>query len=499
MGVHRDLISDGVSVSSEATTALNELLVQLQSATDHEDPKQRIGATGKIQEAGAPHFSALLAQYLGDATGSHAAREVLWKSLANYQTRLTQVLCTVATGALNARSATHALRAIRALVKLHLFHYASIPGKLWHIAYAIHASAEKNGFATTPVPAHSSDHTMTSVEQELLRLLILSVSVPDMLDAEQIEIADRAVERLGAEFTLRQPGVADNAFCYDPASSNPPQRATGEDLPQGARYFGPGVGYESLARISKQLGAGTPDKFKPFGKDLSPIKQFNTVQHLLTFWRADCPYSPPAHTPASGSISVVHDYGHVWQHVSEADGGGELSLMADSVLMPQAPEVWEMRGEGGDELVAEVPQASLGWAKCGTVVGMTMNQSERWVGLIRRMHTGSDGSLQADIAVLSDGPQAHSVREVLAKNEDSAFTEAASRQFGLSEVNIVILADEMDEGQPPNVLVKPEHWKAGRIYELQEDDSARYLRGLKAIRHGDDYVRATFEWISDPD
>jgi hypothetical protein len=196
---------------------------------------------------------------------------------------------------------------------------------------------------------------------------------------------------------------------------------------------------------------------------------------------------------------VVHGYGHVWQHVSEGSHGGELSLLADSALMPQAPEVWELREEGGDELVAEVPQASRAWAKCGAVVGMTMNESERWVGLIRRMHAGPDGSMQADIAVLSDEPQAHSLREVLEKHKDSAFTEAASRQFGLSEVHIVILADETDSRQPPNLLIKPEHWKAGRVYELQEDNTSRFLRGKKAIRRGDDFVRATFEWISDPD
>ena len=492
-------MTEGVSVSSEATTALTDLVAQLQTAADTEDPKERIDATGKIQEASAPHGSALLAEYLDDNAGSHAAHEALWKSLANYQTRLTQVLCTVAAGALTADSATQALRSVRSLVKLHLFHYASIPGKLWHIAYTIHTSAEKNGFATTPVPAHSSDHTMTSVEQELLRLLMLYMSAPDMLDAEQIEVADQATERLGAEFTLRQPGVADNPFCYDPTSSNPPQRAMGADVPANARYFGPGIGHESLERLAKQLGEGKLDDFKPFGKDLSPLEQSNAVQHLLTFWRADCPYAPPAHTPATGLIMVVHGYGHVWQHVSEGSHGGELSLLADSALMPQAPEVWELREEGGDELVAEVPQASRAWAKCGAVVGMTMNESERWVGLIRRMHAGRDGSMQADIAVLSDEPQAHSLREVLEKHKDSAFTEAASRQFGLSEVHIVILADETDSRQPPNLLIKPEHWKAGRVYELQEDNASRFVRGKKAIRHGDDFVRATFEWISDPD
>ncbi|UCH50004.1 MAG: hypothetical protein JSU95_09755 [Betaproteobacteria bacterium] len=492
-------MTDAVAVSSDATTALNDLVAHLQSAADTEDPKERIDATGKVQEAGVPHFSALLAQYLDDSSASYTAHEALWKSLANYQTRLTQVLCTVAAGALTADSATHALRAVRALVKLHLFHYADVPEKLWHITSTIHASAEKNGFSTTPVQAYSGDHTMTSVEQELLRVLMLHVSMPDMLDAEQIEVVDRAVERLGAEFTLRQPGVTDNPFCYEPGSSNAPKRAVGDDLPGNARYFGPGLGYDSLERLAKQAAAGKPDDFKPFGKDLSSLAQSNAVQHLLAFWRTDCPYAPPEHSAASGSILVAHGYAHVWQHVSEASGTGELSLLADSVMMPQAPEVWELRGEGGDELVAEVPPASRGWAKCGAVVGLTINETERWVGLIRRMHAESDGSMRAYIAVLSDQPQTHSLREVLDKHADNAFTEAASRQFGLSEVNTLILADESDSGQPPNLMIKPDHWKAGRVYELQEDNTSRYLRGLKAIRRGDDFVRATFEWISTPD
>ena len=183
-------MTNGVSDSSAATTALSDLVAQLQSAADTGDPKERIDAIGQIQDAGAGHFAVLLAHYLDTTTGTLAAREALWKSLANYQTRLTQVMCTVAAGTLTAASASRALRAIRALVKLHLIHYACIQDKLWHIAYTVHASAEKNGFATASVQAHAGDHAMTSVEQELLRLLMLRVSAPDMLTPEQVEVAD---------------------------------------------------------------------------------------------------------------------------------------------------------------------------------------------------------------------------------------------------------------------------------------------------------------------
>lgn len=490
-------MKDGASVSSVESTALAELVAQLQSAADTRDPKARIDAIGQIQDAGAAHFSELLAQYLDNTAGTYAAHEVLWKSLTNYQSRLTQVLCTAAEGAFTVASATRAIGAIRALAKLHLLHFASVPGKLWHVAYTIHANAEKHGFATSAVHAQSGQRTTTSVEQEFLRLLMLRVSAPDMMAPEQIEAADRAVEQLGAEFTLRQPGVADNPFCYEPENEFAPRRARGRELPANTRYFGPGMGYDSLERMAHQLESGAPGDFRPFGKDLSPLAQSNAVLHLLTFWRVDCPYSPPEHSPAAGSIKVVHGYGQVWQYLSEGSQGvGELSLVDASAAVPQAPEVWELRGEGGGELAAEVPPASRAWAKCGTVVGLSMPESERWVGLIRRMHAGPDGTLQADVAVISSEPQAHSLREVLEKDEDSAFTDASSRQFGMSAVNAVVLADGTDGTQPPNLLMAAEHWRVGCLYELQEDNTSRYLRGTQAIRRGVDFVRATFEWVS---
>jgi hypothetical protein len=127
---------------------------------------------------------------------------------------------------------------------------------------------------------------------------------------------------------------------------------------------------------------------------------------------------------------------------------------------------------------------------------MSLREGERWVGLIRRMHARPDGGLQADLAVLSREPRAEALREVLEQGEDSAFTNASSRQFGLSAVHAVILADGTDRAQPPNALLPADHWKAGRIFELQEGEASRYLRGTQVVRHGEDFVRVTFEWVT---
>jgi len=487
------------AAEGEAATALAEAGERIDAAASTQDPKARIAALAHLQDKGEAPFAALLRQYLANDAGTHAAHEVAWNSLAQYQSRLTQAVCAAAGAALTLMSAARAMRAIRALAKLHLLHYASVPSRLWRVAYAVHANAEKAGFAATPVHAQADAHVTTTVEQELLRLLMLRVSAPDMMAPEQIEVADRVVEQLGAEFTLRGPGVADNPFCYEPASEFAPRRAKGRELTATTRYFGPGMGYGSLERIVRQFGADPRTQFVVFGKDVAPRVQLATVHHLLAFWREDSPYAPPAHSPAAGKLQVVHRYGQIWQHLSQAQqGAGELSLADASAGAPQPPETWTLTGAGGGELGAEVPAESRAWAKCGEAVGLTMDGGERGVGVIRRLHAQPDGGLHADVAVLSRAPRAVALREVLQQDEDSAFTNASSRQFSFSSVNAVVLADGSDGAQPANLLLAPDQWRPGRVYELQEAGGSRFLRGTQIVRHGADYVRLKFEWVAPP-
>jgi len=483
---------------ADPVTALVELGARLEAAGG--DPGARSAALAVIQDASAAPVAALLAQYLVNPAGTHAAREAVWKSLVGFQLRLAQALCASAGAQLTAASAARALSACRILAKLHLVHYAAVPGRLWHVAYTLHAGAEKAGFATTPVHAQSDPRTMTTVEQELLRLLMLQVSAPDMLAPDEIEVADRIVERLGAEFTLRQPGVSDNPFCFEPASEFAPRRTKGRQPAASTRYFGPGMGYASLERIGKQPGAARPEDFRPFGKDIAPRAQLNTVQHLLTFWRVDCPYAPPAHEPATGTLWVVHGYGEVWSDLSRTRQGGELSLAATSPNVPRPVERWQLRGAGGSELAADVPQESRTWVKCGGLVGLALRDgAEHWVGMVRRLHARPDGGLQADIALLSRAPRAQMLREVLEKGEDRAYTDASAKQFGIKSVRGLILADGAEPGQPANFALPPEAWMPGRVFELEKDSELHYLRGLQLVRRGDDYVRATFEWVAAPD
>jgi len=479
-------------VSSDAATALADVAGRLETEGAG-DPKARNEALGRLQDMGEPHVAELLLRCLDGAGGSLASREATWKSLADYQTRLTRALCSAAGAYLTAQAAARALVAVRALAKIYLVHYESVPGRVWRVAYAIHTAAERAKCSTAPVHARADRHAVTTVEQELLRLLMLRICAPDMMPPAQIEIADRVVERLGAEFTLRQPGVADNPFSFEPDSEFPPRRAKGREPSATARYFGPGMGYDSLERLVRQAGPAPRADFRAFGKDLDPRVQLGALHHLHAFWKEDSPYAPPAHSPATGTLEVVHDYQAVWQYLSRTGAAG-LSLT--EYAPPAPPETWTLGGAGGGELGAEVPYESRTWVRCGRVVAYARDGGEaRAIGLVRRMHAKADGRLHADLAVLSTAPRAIALREVLEKGEDSVFTNASSRQFGASHVNAIILAEGTDGRQPANLLLPAEHWREGRLYESSGETPPRYLRALKAVRHGEDFVRATFAWV----
>ena len=499
---------------ADPVTALNDLSGRLDKvkAVPSHDETARNDNLSLIQEAGDAHVSALLAQFFAKPADKPAMREANWNTLSNYQKGLTVALCASARlllseattnpslNVLGAAGAARGLDASRTLAKVCLVRYLSVPPKLWQLAYAVHGDAEKAGCAAMPVRMHVAHKTLTNVTQELLRLLMLQSSAPEMMAPEQIEVADRVIAQLGGELTLRPRGVTDSPFCFAPASDRPPCRAAGEprDPNTDIRYFGAGAGFNTLERLYKQLAIATTAEIPAFGKDIAPRVQISTLQHLLAFWGATSPYLPPARTPATGTLQVIHRYAGIWQRLSRARSGViALTLAEDGDEAAQAPDTWTLLDAGGNELGAEISRPSYDWARCGDMVGVLMHDDDEcWLGVIRSMHAELGRSLRANIAILSRDPQAVEVRVLIGKDEANVYTEATARQFGFNLVRVIILPAESAASQKPTMLLPPASWKEGRVYEVTGEKSARYIRGVRLLRRGDDCVRATFEWVS---
>ena len=502
--------------SADPLGALNELSEWLETLAGLADLDDTVRSEilAQIEEAGGAHVSALLAQFIARPAGRRGASAVTWKALSGYLTALRRAMHRSARALLKrasrdrslqlaaATDAARCLQVFRVLAKACLIRYLDVPPKVWRRAYGLHDAAEKAGCAALPVRVHASQKNTTTVTHELLRLLMLQSSAPEMMAPEQIEVADRVIGELGHDFTLRPPGIADNPFRFDPSSERPPRRARAQ--PQApdaeARYFGAGAGFEALERLYKQLGTSGTGQFSALGalgKDIAPHAQISAIRHLLAFWGPSCPYTPPERSAATGELRVVHRYAQVWQDLSRT-GITELTLADDHDAAPDAAaETWTLRHIGGNELGADLPPASRDWARCGDLLAVsTSGKDEAWLAMIRSMHAESDGRLRANIAIVSRDPQAVQLRLLVASGEDNAYSEQAARQFAFNATRAIILSDGSEATHKPNFLLPPESWKPGAVYEATVDGAPRQLRGAQLLRRGDDYVRATFEWVA---
>jgi hypothetical protein len=497
---------------ADPAAALEELAGWLQEGLPSHDAKLRSQVLSQIHEAGSGHVGALLAQFLGKPSGnSGKADRSAWETFSRYLMLLAHALYTSARTPLKDPDSSQSLRLMaaadaarcihtcRTLAKACLMRYLSVPAKLWRIAYAVHDKAQKVGCDATPVHLQGPGKSATTVTHELLQLLMLHTCAPEMMAPRQIEMADRVIEQLGQDFTLRPRGAADMPFCFDPSSDLPPHRSNGQPSAADStmRFFGAGAGFGALERLHKGLATAKVEDIKAFG-NIDPYTQVSATRHLLAFWGPTCPYTPPERSPASGELRVIHGHARVWQELwSTRSTSTELTLVEDGASGPEAPDTWALKDTGGNELGAEIPPASRERARCGNVIGVSMDGSdEYWVGVIRSVHARRDGCLHATIAILSRAPQAVELRTLYAHGEESGYSAEAAREFAFNRACAIVLADGSAESQTPNLLLSAEGWKEGRVYEVAVNGSTRHLRGAQLLRRGDDYVRVTFAWLA---
>lgn len=499
---------------SEPVTALGELRGWLESLGDAPDfdERARSEVLGLIQEAGAAHVSKLLRQYLADTAENQVLRETKWKVMFAYAASLAEVLCASAkrlqaltkadTSALGiaAVGTVRGIRACRMLAKLCLSHYVDAPPSLWRQAYSVHAGAEATGCANTAVHPHRSQRISTTATQDLLRLLLVHVAAPETLASEQVEIADRVAEQIGEDFALRPRNAADNPFCFDSECERPPQRATPDSQSAAARYFGPGVGLDALARLHKQMTTANDKDASVFGKDIASHAQIATVEHLLRNWGPNPPRAAPVHSPARGELLVVHGYAGICRHLAAGDAAPTksrgLELASDDDIQPHPPEVWTIRDSGGSEVGAELPQPGGNWARSGMLVTFSVTgRNEWWLGVIRRTHADIDKSTHVDIQLISRKPVTVPLRPQAKGSPGGADWDASAGTFAFVNVNAILLPDASQAGDTPNLLLPPESWKEGRVYEAILEDGMRDLKLVRMVQRGEDFVRAAFEWL----
>jgi hypothetical protein len=496
--------------TGDPASVLADLTRWIDNGIPTEEGKARSEVLALIHETAAAHVPAMMARLFASPAGGRAKSSAGWETLANYLMAMCRALYSSARSPLKnpdssqklrlvaATDAVRCLQAARMLAKACLMRYLSVAPKLWRMAYSVYDKARLAGCAATPVRMHASGEATTSVAHELLKLLMLQSSAPERMTPAEIEATDRAVEQLGQDFKLAPRG-ADSPFSFDASSEMAPRRwnAQQPDAGTSVHYFGAGGALDALDRLQKQAASAKAQDVKPFGADIDAHAQVSAIRHMLTFWAPACAYAPPARSPATGEVRIIHGYARIWQELSRARSAKtELRLVDDEEDAPKAAETWILSDIAGDELGADIVQLSGDWPRCGDIVAVSMNgNAAYWPAVIRSMHARRDGRLHAEIAILSRDPVAVELRALFSKGEENAYSQRAALEFAFDRACAILLSDGSAASQKPNLLLAPGGWKEGRVYEATVNGSSRHLRTLQLLRRGDDYVRASFEWV----
>src|SRR5437667_73416 len=121
-----------------------------------------------------------------------------------------------------------ALRALGQQLKWQHMRYGPIDAGVWSVTNRIYAAAEARGIAEARV--------------EYLKIAMFSASSPDGLLPGEIELAERLVSELAADFALAAQPARELIYWTDLATAMAPARTVKPPAAgAGVRFFGPGA------------------------------------------------------------------------------------------------------------------------------------------------------------------------------------------------------------------------------------------------------------------
>jgi cyclic-di-GMP-binding protein len=412
----------------------------------------------------------------------------IWSAVYEYWTQLAEAyrfcLSTYEVGSLGSQALKPHLpkiiaRTIRARgnqLKWALMRYDAVDPKIWEDIGRLYSIAEVYGIQSNQVQVYRASQQDSSIERELLRVLTLAVSAPDVLLPVQIEIADRVINRSTGNFqisTNRQPELP---FAFDLETPQAPERvSSAHGAPASLRYFG--AVHAAKSNLVPLIASLRQHKIIPRDLNLgihpSTEEVLDTVQHLEKYWCAEPPRRTVVRKHRVEKVMVVHDYEEV-----VANAGGlflEYPFVSDD-------EKWILENEGGGGLGAFVPKPHGAWLRAGSLIALKAEDVAWSIGAVKRVSADRDGNRLVGIQLISTGGTAVTLFPATG-------TGWADSPEG--EICMLLPSENSIASGTVTILLRPGLFDTGAM-EMRAHDHRYFLTPLKRIMQGEDFEVAKF-------
>jgi hypothetical protein len=198
---------------------------------------------------------------------------------------------------------------------LHL-RYRPVDERTWSDVIKLYMLAEGKLFVRELVTATPFYQTPTSVQQEILKILMLEAAAPDRLAPAQIELAEGLVGQFASSFVMAEE-PQDCTYYFDLSARKAPARLQpGTRTHSVMRFFGAGSALpkleETLRQVKLSIVPQELDVDDPGRKD----ELLDLLSQLLQSWSATPPQRKYARKTVVSRLNVVNGFSEIRRRVA---------------------------------------------------------------------------------------------------------------------------------------------------------------------------------------
>ncbi|MGQ5523167.1 hypothetical protein ACUHMQ_07880 [Chitinimonas sp. PSY-7] len=297
------------------------------------------------------------------------------------------------------------------------------------------------------------------LQKELAHLVLLSRTLSVDLQGRQLLIADRLAMALAGfisvstEHSTATPfGQADNTDSAPTILTRAPTRSKSEGK---GLFYGLERTLMELVAMEHLIGGQgkVPAKINPDGK-LDVGETLGVIKHLKNRWSGQEVKRMAERKPASGSLTISHDYVAVRRLIAAAQQKSTAKTHEPTV---ERAMVQDVSSSGlGLKLVQHT-----GWLKMGMILGIKTDKDTNWrVGIVRRAVTRAQGEMTAGIQLLGRHPE--SIR-LTRRAQVSQWERVTEHQSWDNILGVYLRPESLNADHHILVLEKPE-LEVGKTY-----------------------------------
>ncbi len=276
-----------------------------------------------------------------------------------------------------------ALRALTLQLKWVLVRYGAVAPEVWSDMGRLYQFAEASGFADRVVEIYPGAHGSGSVQQELLKALMLSVSSTDGLSPLRQELAERVVANYAHSFHWAAQPESGRNCCFDIAAGKAPFRVLGAPPTQStARFFGAGAALAALRQLESTIVAtGAIPANVHLGGSYANEAVLPVLRHLALYWSDEMPARGAERRKTAARMTVLHGMTEILGALDPANSN-ELDFSS----LESSAESWIVENISDGGCGAIIPAAKSDWVRVGALLGVKTETAQHWgIGLIRRV------------------------------------------------------------------------------------------------------------------